>query len=138
MKQFSLIEKAFFLKNIDIFNDLDLDHLIAIADKFHQDRFASNEIVFEIEQKAHRMYFIKEGCIDIFDNNDKLIKKLTQNDYFGDESLFNENPRSYKAVCSKNAWVFSLSKSDILTIITECPSVAISLLSTYSKSLLNK
>ncbi len=37
MKQLSLIERAFFLKKVRLFSELDLDSLLAVAEKLHHD-----------------------------------------------------------------------------------------------------
>jgi signal-transduction protein with cAMP-binding, CBS, and nucleotidyltransferase domain len=132
MKKLSLIEKAFFLKNTSLFNDLNLDLLIAIADKMHQDIYEKNEKVFEINQIANKMYFIAKGSVNILNEN-KNIKTLNKNDFFGYESLFNEKPRAYSVSCDEESLLMSLNKTTLYNIISECPSVAISLLNNYSQ-----
>ncbi len=133
MKNLSLIEKAFFLKHTILFNDLDLDLLIAIADKMHQDIYEKDEKVFELNQIANKMYFIAKGSINILDENNQIIKTLVKNDFFGDESLFNEKPRGYSVFCLEESLLISLNKPNFHTIISECPSVAIALLNCYAK-----
>jgi CRP/FNR family transcriptional regulator, cyclic AMP receptor protein len=133
MKKLSLIEKAFFLKKTILFNDLDLDLLIAIADKMHQDVYEKEEKVFELDQIANKMYFIAKGSVNILDENQKVIKTLLKNEFFGDESLFNEKPRGYSVFCLEDSLLISLNKTNFQTILSECPSVAISLLNCYAK-----
>lgn len=132
MKQLSLIEKAFFLKKVPLFEDLDLDMLVAIADKMNQDIYDKNESVFDINHKAVRMYFIAKGSVNLLDEQNSNITTLNQTDFFGDEALLNEKERTYKAVCAEDALLLTLSKTNLITIITECPSIAIALLSHYS------
>lgn len=134
MKKLSLIEKAFFLKQSVLFNDLDLDLLIAIAEKMHQDIYEKNEKVFELNQIASKMYFIAKGSVDIMDENNSVIKTLAKNDFFGDESLFNEKPRAYSVFCSEESLLMSLNKINFHNILSECPSVGISLLNSYAKT----
>lgn len=132
MKQLSLIEKAFFLKKVSLFEDLDLDMLVAIADKMNQDIYDKNESIFEVNHKAVRMYFIAHGEVDLLDEQNNLIYSLKNTDFFGDEALFNEKERTYRAVCKKEALLLTLSKTNLITIITECPSIATALLSQYT------
>lgn len=133
MKKLSLIEKAFFLKRTILFNDLDLDLLIAIADKMHQDVYEKEEKVFELNQIANKMYFIAKGSVNILDETNNIIKTLSKNEFFGDESLFNEKPRGYSVYCTEDSLLISLNKTNFQTIMSECPSVAISLLNCYAK-----
>lgn len=133
MKQLTLIEKAFFLKKVKPFADLDLDLLLAIAEKAGIDDYDQNERVFVSQQAANRMYFIMQGVIEIFDEQMRPLGILTANDYFGDESLFNEQSRSYTAICKTDALLLILSRSHLLSIISECPSVAVFLLQSYAQ-----
>ncbi len=52
-----------------------------------------------------------------------------------DVCLFNENPRTYSAICTSNTLFLTLSRTNLLTIISECPTVAVSLLKCYTKAI---
>lgn len=131
----SLIEKAFFLKKLRLFSDLDLEILLAIAEKLHEDEYEKEEKVFTPAQVANRIYLIASGSVQIFDEQRRLLCELGTGDYFGDESLFNEQPRSYIAICKTDTLFLTLSRSHLLSIISECPSVAVTLLQAYSQQL---
>lgn len=131
----SLIEKAFFLKKIRLFNELELELLLAIAEKLHVDDYDADEKIFGLGQVANRIYFIVDGKIEIFDEKSKLLTELSNGNYFGDESLFNEQPRGYAASSKTDSEILSLSRSHLLSIISECPSVAVALLQSYSQQL---
>jgi CRP/FNR family cyclic AMP-dependent transcriptional regulator len=131
----SLIEKAFFLKKLRLFSDLDLEILLAIAEKLHEDDYDKDEKVFTPGQVANRMYLIVEGTVQLYDEQRRQITELHAGDYFGDESLFNEQPRSYAALCKSDTLFFTLSRSHLLSIISECPSVAVTLMQSYSQQL---
>src|SRR3990167_4153462 len=131
----SLIERAFFLKKTRLFSQLDLEILLAIAEKLHEDDYDKDEKVFIPGQVANRIYFIAEGAVQIFDEHRKLLSELHPGDYFGDESLFNEQPRGYAAICKSDTLFLTLSRSHLLSIISECPSVAVSLLQSYASLL---
>lgn len=130
----SLIEKAFFLKKSKLFSHLDLEILLAIAEKLYEDDYDKNETVFSPGQVANRVYILYSGGVDIY-QNDILLKKLTVGDFFGDESLFNDQSRGYTAICSQDTLFLTLSRSHLLSIITECPSVSVTLLQYYSQQL---
>jgi CRP/FNR family cyclic AMP-dependent transcriptional regulator len=131
----SLIEKAFFLKKSRLFNELDLEILLAIAEKLHEDDYDANEKVFTPGQVANRIYFIVKGTVQVFDERMKPLTELQVGDHFGDESLFNEQPRSYAVSAKSDALFLTLSRSHLLSVISECPSVAVALLQAYSQQL---
>lgn len=134
MKNFSVIEKIFFLKKTKLFADLDLDLLLAIADKLSQDIYDKKEKVFGINQVANRLYFIGQGSVSILEEEGALIKNLEAGDFFGDEGIFNEKPRSYQAICQEDSLILTLSRTNFLSIISECPSVAVALLQCYAQA----
>lgn len=131
----SLIEKAFFLKKVRLFSDLDLELLLAIAEKLHEDDYDSGEKIFGPGQVANRIYFIQEGIVQVCDERMKPFCELHPSDYFGDESLFNEQTRNYGVVCKTDSLFLTLSRSHLLSIISECPSVAVSLLQAYAQQI---
>jgi CRP/FNR family transcriptional regulator, cyclic AMP receptor protein len=141
-KNLSQIEIAFFLKKTNLFKDLDLDLLLSIADKVTQDVYDIGENVFKHGQRGNRMYFIAFGSVDIFapikdlsNQEDQKIATLDRKSFFGEDTLFNNNFRSYSAICNQDSLLLTLSKEKLLNIISECPIVAISLLQKFSKFL---
>jgi CRP/FNR family cyclic AMP-dependent transcriptional regulator len=131
----SLIEKAFFLKKMRLFSELDLEILLAIAEKLHEDDYDKDEKVFTPGQVANRIYLVYSGSVLIYDEQRRLLAELGVGEYFGDESLFNEQPRGYAATCKSDTLFLTLSRSHLLSIISECPSVAVTLLQAYSHEL---
>jgi len=135
MKTFSLIEKAFFLKKVRLFSELDFELLLAIAEKLHDDDYDASEQVFTHGQVANRIYFIAAGSVQLFDEKMRPLVELHAEQYFGDESLFNESQRTYSAQCKTDSMLLTLSRSHLLSIISECPSVAVCLLQLYATAL---
>ena len=135
MKPLSLIEKAFFLKKVRLFSELDFELLLSIAEKMHDDDYDAQEKVFDNGQVANRIYFIAQGTVQIYDERMRKLFDLTTADFFGDESLFNDAPRAYTAICKTDALLLTISRSHLLSIISECPSVAVALLQSYAQAL---
>jgi CRP/FNR family cyclic AMP-dependent transcriptional regulator len=133
MNKLTLIDRAFFLKRLPIFSTLDLDILLAIADKLHVVNFEEGQIIFGVNEDAHRMYFIVKGRIEIRVNDQSHLAFLEHDDYFGEEALFSEQPRSYEAISKSDSIVMALSKTNLLSIISECPGVAVGLLQAYTR-----
>ncbi len=131
MKKLGLIDKAFLLKRTPLFATLDLDLILTCADKLGISTFETDEIIFEKGEEAHRMFFIAKGQIRLEDESKQVLLKGL--DFFGDESLFNEKPRSYRAVAVEPSTLLTLSKTNLLTIISESPSVAVGLLQVYAQ-----
>lgn len=131
MKHF--LQKAFFLKKIPLFHELELELLLAIAEKLHEDQYDAGEKVFSKSQVANRIYLIEKGSVDIFLEKEKMAT-LQETDLFGDEALCSDQPRHYEAICAEDSLLLSLSKSHFFSILSECPSTALLLLRSYAQS----
>lgn len=134
MKLLTLIDKAFLLKRTPLFAMLDLDLLLVISDKLETLRLDAEDVVFAISDPGTRVYFIVKGTIEIQSQNGKGPIRLATPDFFGDESLFSEKPRAYQAKAVTETQLLSLSKPNLLTIISECPQVAVGLLQAYAST----
>ena len=134
MKELSLIEKSFFLKKQLLFDGLNLELLLAIADKMLQDGYDDEEKVFIKNQPANRMYFIVHGSVKIYDMQEIKPIILKKEQFFGEESLFSGEPRFYSATCITETVFLTLSRTNLMTIISECPNIAISFLESFSKN----
>lgn len=132
MSKITLIDKAIFLKRTPLFSMLDLDLLLAIADKLQVISYEKDEKVFVMNENAHRMYFIVKGSVEIREKGGVVLATLEDEDFFGDESIFSEKPRAYEAVCTADSVLLALSRTNLLSIISECPSVAVGLLQAYT------
>ncbi|WP_068468445.1 cyclic nucleotide-binding domain-containing protein [Candidatus Protochlamydia phocaeensis] len=135
MKHLTLIDKAFLLKRTPLFSTLDLDLLLTIADKLGIVVFDANDYVFVAGEEANRMYFIIDGEVDIRLTDGQLVCHLKPGDFFGEESLFNGKPRAYGAFTPVETYVLTLSRTNLYTIISECPSVAIGFLQVYTSAM---
>ncbi len=136
MSHLNLIDKACLLKKTHLFGELDLDLLLAISDKMGELTFEANTPIFHLNQMASRMYVIVSGAVVIQDEHKKALAHLSEGDFFGDEALFNEKSRTYEALSQESTLVLTLSRTNLLTIMSECPSVAIALLRLYAAPLL--
>lgn len=134
MKPLTLIDKAFILKRTPLFTALSLDLLLSIADKLNPVAFEANDYVFVANEEANRMYFIVKGQINIQSVEGQSICILSTADFFGEESLFNNKPRGYAAFCSADTLLLALSRTNLYTILSECPSVAIGFLQVYTSA----
>lgn len=134
MKRLTLLDKAFILKSSPLFAQLDLDLLLPIADKLNLINCSSGDTIFSIKEDAHRMYFIVKGMVAMLDHHGNPLASIGPNEFFGDEALFSEQPRAYEAKCQSDTVLLGLSRTNLLTIISECPTVAVGLLNAYAST----
>ncbi|NGX55213.1 MAG: Cyclic AMP receptor protein [Chlamydiae bacterium] len=135
MKPLNLIEKAFLLKKTAFFRELDLDLVLTIADKLELTTYSPSTPIFCSGQETYHMYLIVEGRVKIEDKGQATLAELRPGEFFGDEAIFTEKPQGYSAIAVTECVVLSLSRSHLLTIIAECPSVALNLLEAYTANI---
>lgn len=138
MKQHTLIDKAFLLKRSPLFHALDLDILLTIADRLGSVTLEANDSAFGVDEEANRMYFIIEGSVEIRSSDHQVIVTLTAGDFFGEESLFSSKPRAYAAFSPTETHLLTLSRTNLYSIISECPSVAVGFLQVYTSAMPNR
>jgi len=134
MKRLTLIDKAFILKASALFTQLDLELLLPIADKLSMITCKSGDTLFTYGETAHRLYLIVTGSIAIQSKEGQELAVLGPQDFFGDEAVFGEQNRLYHALCQSDAILLGLSHTHLLSIISECPNVALSLLHAYAST----
>lgn len=132
MSHLTLIEKAFFLKKTALFLELDLDLVLAIAAKAEPRQCEDEEVIFSFNQEAHRLYVILDGMVQIEDEKEMPIETLLAGDFFGDESLFNQQTRDYNAKAKGSTLLLTISRTHLTEIILECPQVGLSLIRAYA------
>jgi len=135
MKPLHLIDKAFLLKKMQLFSSLDLDLLLTIADKMETHLYKKEASIFQEGQEAHRLYLIVEGGVGIKNRKEGVLGELAAGDFFGEESIFNEKERGYEAFCKTDVTLLTMTGPHFLSLINECPTVAISLLEIYTAPL---
>lgn len=131
----TLIDKAFFLKKTPLFGTLDLNLLLPIADQVGMMEFKPQELIFNIGDEGSRLYFIVKGIVEIYDEAKRKTNELSPPEFFGDESIFNEYPRTYTALSRTDTQILTLSRTHLLAIISESPDVSIDLLKVYASGL---
>lgn len=132
----NLIDKAFLLKNTQLFRSLDMEVLLSIAEKAELLSFKPGNVIFSLHQPAYCLYIVAEGSVIVqLHNNCDTQYELFPKDFFGEESLFNNMARQYSVKAHSKVKLLILSKGQIMNIIEECPSVGFTLLEMYTKQI---
>jgi|WetSurMetagenome_2_1015567.scaffolds.fasta_scaffold132897_2 CRP-like cAMP-binding protein len=139
LKSFSLLENVLFLKKTALFSTIKTDELRAIASVVEEISFHyGNEIVKESDP-GDSAYIIKEGRIKIVrktpDNRTIDLAELSEGDFFGEMSLFDDEARSASAYALTPCIVLRLMREDLMDVIGEHPSIAIELIKIFVKRL---
>jgi len=115
------------LKQTPIFKDFDNGFHLKLIDNIRINFFEKNTEIFKEGDQADKMYIIRAGEVEVFQNENKKkasIAKLKTNDYFGEMSLIREQKRNATVITTKDTEVITIARDDFMELLAEEPSFA--------------
>ena len=98
---------------------------------FQVERFAAGRTVFRQGDPADAAYFIRRGEVEVVDETSgKVLRTLTEGDYFGEIALIADSPRSATIRALSDVEVSVLGKENFLKMMRLIPATEQSILST--------
>ena len=124
-----LTEKILHLKKIEIFSDLSVNELAAVASVTEEASFGEGELVFEEGERGNTLYLIIQGevAVVVGYHSDQAIEldRIAPGDYFGEMALFGDNRRSATIRVNQTARFLTLHKQELEEIVREYPQIAL-------------
>ena len=107
-----LKEKYDFLNNISIFESLDKISKYNVAQKLIKKEYPPNTKIISYGDIGDKLYIIKEGIVSCKIGL-KEIRKLSNNEYFGENTLLIEAKRSADIITLQKCICYELTKDDL-------------------------
>ena len=104
------------LKKVKLFVNLTSEKINEIFEKIKIKKVKSGVNLITQGEVGSEFYIIKKGIFDLFINN-KYIRSLNENEYFGERALFFNEKRSATTTAKGECEVFYLEKTDFDNII---------------------
>ena len=124
-----LTDKILYLKQIEIFGDLSINELAAVASVTEEASFGEGAMVFREGEQGDTLFLILEGEVAVIKdcNVDRAIEldSIGPGDYFGDMALFGDDRRSATIRVKKAARFLILHKQELQEIVGEYPQIAL-------------
>ncbi|MFO7715026.1 Npt1/Npt2 family nucleotide transporter [Desulfosarcina sp.] len=124
-----LTDKILYLKNIEIFRDLSINELAAVASVTEEAVFDQGEQVFSEGERGDTLYLVLDGAVAVIkDCNDAKeieLDSIGAGEYFGEMSLFGDDRRSATIRVKKSARFLTLNKQELQEIVREYPQIAL-------------
>lgn len=125
----SLTDKILHLKNIEIFSDLSINELAAVASVTEVAHFDVGEMVFEEGEHGDTLYLILEGMVAVEKEcrPERMIEldSIGPGEYFGEMALFGDHRRSATIRAKQSARFLMLHKQELQEIVREFPQIAL-------------
>lgn len=119
------------LRNIPLFESLELDDLTALAHKLREVHYEVDQTVFSQGEEGDAVYLIEDGGVDIKTGTGKhqvTLTSLFKHQYFGELSLLDGAPRSATAVTNRDSHMLALDRDDFVEFIKSRPDAALSIM----------
>ena len=113
-----LKERYNFLNNIFLFECLDKISKYNVAQKMQKKEFSSNCKIITAGENGDKLYIIKEGIVSCR-IGPKEIRRLSNNEYFGQNSILIDVKRSADIITLQKTICYELSKYDLKEALTK-------------------
>ncbi|QRN83325.1 cyclic nucleotide-binding domain-containing protein [Chloroflexota bacterium] len=119
-------ERIEILKQSSLFGYLTPGELNRLAGLFKSSTCAEGEPIFEEGEPSETIFFVFEGEVDltaIHKREERVFTSLRRGDYFGEESLFEDDPRYYTAIAATDVVLLTLDVDSYLYIYPDLPDI---------------
>lgn len=127
------------LRKVPLFSGLEDDDLESLLAVTTRRKFPKEAVVFFEQDLGDALFMIVSGRVKVTilsdDGREIILAVLTDNDFFGEMSLLDNEPRSATAIALQETEMAVLHQRDFLSIVEKRPRVAINLLSVLSARL---
>lgn len=127
--QLSITDKILYLKGIEIFEELSVGELSAIASVSEEVDSKAGEIVIRENDPGDTLYLIISGEVTVIKGmggeNEFELDRINEGDYFGEMALFEDVVRSASIRTEKISRFLVLHKQEFKEIVREYPQIAL-------------
>ena len=137
-KEMPIPDKILHLKKIDIFRNMSVNELAAIASITEQVVYPAGHIMFQAGDPAESIYMVIAGEITAFADDTDPPELFRPGDSVGGIVLLTDDVRLFSARTSQETSLLMIHKRDFLEIVREYPQIALDiskLLCEYVKEL---
>lgn len=131
------MNEADILAKISIFSLMKKEDLERIAKLTRQHLFHAGDVIIREGDSDRRLFIIASGRVVVIkslgDKNERRIRTLGANAYFGEMALIDEMVRSASVIASEETQILSLDHWDLRREIEEYPALAVELLRMLSQ-----
>jgi len=139
LRDLTIEEKIRALRQTNLFSDLSQDSLIALCSILKMNHFPRGHRIFSEGSRGEDMFIVLSGKVNISRDwgvlNREMSIVLSENDFFGEMSILDDNPRSANATMTEEGILLSIGRSEFRELISHSPDFTIHIMSTLSRRL---
>lgn len=123
----STVDKAMFLKHIDVFAKVKVEDLLRIAALSTEACFVAGQTVFSEGEAGDSLYFVIEGRVELGAAGRPVVT-LTALGSFGAYALLTGAPRYFTAVALTDTCALRLGSQEFMDMLADDPAIAVGML----------
>jgi len=135
---FQLMERVLFLKNVDMFKNIDTERLIVIAKIARDVTISKGEDISKQDEIADTLYIVKNGSLRVIQEKDDrrtVLRILGKGECFGIWGLFGNHPRSNTAQANEDCNLLMIHQNEFKEVLYENPEIAYNILEMFGELL---
>jgi len=127
-----MVAKIKALKENEIFRSLSDREIALLATVVEEKNYSAGTPLFYENMKGEAMYIISTGQIKLSkmlaEGEDKVLTVLGAGDYFGENALLDEGPRTVTAIVSQDSQLLVIKRSGFNKLFDEDPKLALKII----------
>lgn len=136
----STIEKIIFLKEVSFFEGMTVDQLKILAGVAEEQVFNEEAVIYPEGAPGGVLYVIVRGRIGLEREGQRKgsysrIATLNTYGYFGENTLFDNNPSTERAIAVQDTLMLSLRREPLLELMRRNPDLSLKLINVLSRRL---
>ncbi|MBT3275767.1 MAG: GGDEF domain-containing protein, partial [Spirochaetales bacterium] len=120
------------LKKVEIFSDLDTDEIRELASSLRRQSLSKDEVLFNEGDSGSELFIVESGSLGVRvktqDGTDLDVAEFGPGDFFGEMSIFEQEPRSATCYARSDSDLLSLHEKELLNLIENSPASSIKMM----------
>ncbi|TVP63245.1 MAG: cyclic nucleotide-binding domain-containing protein [Leptolyngbya sp. LCM1.Bin17] len=126
------VDRLLFIRNVPIFKELRDDFLVRLASVMDEVLFEANYTIITEGHEGRSMYIVVSGRVSVHIQGQQ-VAQLTQDDCFGEMSVFDAEPRSASVTTITPCECLVLTQQQLYDAIDETPGIAVNIIRLLSR-----
>ncbi|MFH0920056.1 MAG: cyclic nucleotide-binding domain-containing protein [Fibrobacterota bacterium] len=135
-RAFALLERVLFLKEIDIFHNVEAERLSAVADIARELHVAAGDTVAREGDPGESLFIIRSGSLRVVkekDGRQYALKNLSPGQTFGVFGILGDKHRAAGAVANEATVLLEIRKSEFKKMLLNNPEITYNILEILSE-----
>jgi CRP-like cAMP-binding protein len=133
------VSAAAVLKKVPLFSMMGEAELQRVLEVARERSYPRNSVILFEDDPGDALYVVAEGQVKVVligeDGREVILSVLGQGEFFGEMALIDDEPRSAHVIAMEDSMLVVLRREDFYGILTQNPSMALSLLRELTRRL---